>query len=202
MVGQRVTVPSANAGISTNELADVQEKLRRLITGVTPTFLLGAGCSVGAGLPLTAQLTDSVLADCNLSEESSSILTSVQAEFGNEAATTNAHIEDHLSELVDLHAIAKRREERNATTATVQVGSGSYTAGQLRKAIEEIKRAIVAIIGSDVAEAKLQTHRDFIAAVHRQIRQGRQNAGIPVNYLVLNYDTLLERLGLAESVLH
>ena len=72
-------------------------------------FLIGAGCSKCAGLPLTKELTEKVLANTDLDCTSKKILIAVKGIF---AEAAGAHIEDYLSEIVDLLAITDRRAER------------------------------------------------------------------------------------------
>lgn len=157
-----------------------------LLTQSGKAFLIGAGCSKCAGLPLMAELTAKTLASAKLSATTKTILTAIQGLF---AGAKTANIEDYLSELVDLVAIAERRGVRGATTHTAPLGRVDYTAKQLKDAVDEIKVAIAEVI--DVA-VEMDVHWKFIKAVHRPSRPGRTVAARPVDYLILNYDTLLE----------
>ena len=149
-------------------------------------FLIGAGCSRCAGLPLTNQLTDKVLEDDKFDSKSKEILLAVRSKF---EGGVDANIEDYLSEIVDLLAITERRAERGVEENTVVVSEATYTAEQLRNASHQIKRAIASAIDRKVSTS---THQRFVAAVHRPIRVGRQELSQPVDYLVLNYDTIIE----------
>ncbi len=149
-------------------------------------FLLGAGCSKCAGLPLTAELTAKTLASVRLDATTKTILTAIEALF---AGANAANIEDYLSELVDLVAIAERRGARGATTSTAPLNGVDYSAKQLKDAVDQIKEAIAEVIDIGV---NLEVHWKFIQAVHRPARPGRTVATRPVDYLVLNYDTLIE----------
>jgi hypothetical protein len=149
-------------------------------------FLLGAGCSKCAGLPLTAELTAKTLASARLDAITKTILTSIEGLFAGAKA---ANIEDYLSELVDLVAIAERRGARGATTSTAPLNGVDYSAKQLKDAADQIKEAIAEVI--DIA-VNLEVHWKFIQAVHRPARPGRTIATRSVDYLVLNYDTLIE----------
>ena len=150
------------------------------------TFLIGAGCSKCAGLPLTHELTEKVLDNAAIGCLSKEILIGVQERF---AEADQANIEDFLSEIVDLLAIADRRAERGVKVSDVFVGKSSYTAEQLRTASNQIKRAIASAIEMKV---NIVTHQEFVASVHRPVRVGRQGSSEPVDYLVLNYDTIIE----------
>ncbi len=150
------------------------------------SFLIGAGCSKCAGLPLTMELTDLILSCSDLDEVSKAILTSIKCEFSD---ATDAHIEDYLSEIVDLLAITNRRSERGVTTNNVNVGNSAYDATQLRSAINQIKQAIAKAVNKRV---DITIHRNFIASIHKPVRVGRPISSRPVDYLVLNYDTIIE----------
>lgn len=157
-----------------------------LLTQSGKAFLIGAGCSKCAGLPLTAELTTKTLASALLDATTKTILTAIEALF---AGAKTANIEDYLSELVDLVAIAERRGLRGATSDTIALNGSDYTAKQLKDAVEQIKRAIAEVINIDIT---MEVHWKFIQAVHRPSRPGRINLARPVDYLVLNYDTLIE----------
>ena len=101
----------------------------------------------------------------------------------------NSHIEDYLSELIDLLAIAERRSERGATQREIALDNKSYTADQLLDAAKQIKGAIACIIEKKIP---LQVHRAFVEAIHRPVRVGKASPGHTVDYLVLNYDTAFE----------
>ena len=149
-------------------------------------FLIGAGCSRCAGLPLTKQLTDKVLNESGIDCLSKRILEAVKDVF---AEATDANIEDYLSEIVDLLAIAERRAERGVKKNSIAVGDHQYTPDQLQDASNQIKRAIANTIDEKVF---ITVHQDFVTSVHQPVRIGRPRPRQPVDYLVLNYDTIIE----------
>ena len=157
-----------------------------LLTQSGKAFLIGAGCSKCAGLPLMAELTTKTLASGKLSATTKIILSAIQGRF---AGANAANIEDYLSELVDLVAIAERRGVRGATSHTAPLAGVDYTAKQLRDAVDEIKSAIAEVIDVPIS---MEVHWKFIQAIHRPSRPGRTVAARPVDYLLLNYDTLIE----------
>ena len=150
------------------------------------TFLLGAGCSKCAGLPLTSELTERVLCSSELDSVTKNILVAVREIFDQ---ACDANIEDYLSDIVDLLAITDRRAERGISASSISVGESRYEAHQLRNATYQIKRAIAAAVLDAVT---LDTHQQFITAVHQPARVGRATGFQPVDYLVLNYDTIIE----------
>ena len=147
-------------------------------------FLIGAGCSKCAGLPLTAELTAQVLPSDELDITSKEILEAIKDLFNG---ARNAHIEDYLSELIDLLAIAERRSERGANQCSITLNGKSYTTAQLLDATKRIKKAIVCVIKKKIS---LKTHQDFVTAIHRPIRVGKASPDYLIDYLVLNYDDL------------
>ena len=172
---------------SMESFAHAASDLRDLITSCDRLiFLLGAGCSKSAGLPLTRELTDEVLEHPSLNSTSKDILTDVQQVF---ADSEYSHIEDYLSEMVDLLAIANRRAARGVNSSAVSVGSTEYTADQLSSATNDIKHVIARIVGKQTPP---ETHRLFVSSVHEPLRVGRPSPVSPVDYLVLNYDTIIE----------
>jgi hypothetical protein len=179
-------MPDNLAPLKEPVFATALSELDDLLTQSCKAFLIGAGCSKCAGIPLTAELTAKTLASNHLDATTKTILIAIERLFSGAIA---ANIEDYLSEVVDMVAMAERRNSRCATTSTASLNGINYSAQQLKDAVDQIKRAIVAII--DV-EANLEVHWKFIQAVHRPIRPGRSTSRRAVDYLVLNYDTLIE----------
>jgi hypothetical protein len=178
--------PDDLSALKAKPFKDAVDKLEELMTQSGRAFLLGAGCSKCAGLPLTAQLTSEALASPKLDASNKEILKAIEANF---AGATFPNIEDYLSELVDLLAIADRRASRSATKQEIDLGGKTYSAKSLHDATEQIKRAIADVIDTPVS---IETHWDFVKAVHRPVRPGKAVGNHRVDYLVLNYDTLIE----------
>ena len=157
-------------------------------------FLLGAGCSCCAGLPLMTDLTTKCLDSAQLSSVSAVILKKIVSFFARDSQAgaslvPTANIEDYLSELVDSLAIAARRASKGAPTSDISIGDARYSPEQLMLSVEEIKRAIAGII--DIP-CPLDVHRKFVKAVHRPVRPGKSGTPPVVDYMMLNYDTLIE----------
>lgn len=185
-LASEVTQPDDLSPLKEPTFATALNDLDDLLTQSSKAFLIGAGCSKCAGLPLMAELTTKTLASAKLSATTKTILSAIQALFSGANA---ANIEDYLSELVDLVAIAERRGVRGATSHTAPLDGVDYTAKQLKDAVDEIKAAIAEVIDVSVS---MDVHWKFIQAVHRPSRPGRAVATRPVDYLLLNYDTLIE----------
>ena len=174
------------SAISEKPFNDAVITLEELLSQGGRAFLIGAGCSQCSGLPLTAQLTEVVLVSKELDDTSKAILTAIRDMFTGAA---DANIEDYLSELIDLLAIADRRTSRGSKNNMVTLGAGSYDGELLRKAADQIKKGIAGAIDKKVS---IETHRRFVRAVHRPLRPGKPTSGQTVDYIVLNYDTVLE----------
>lgn len=181
-----MTTPDDLSALRETPFADAVSKLEELLVQSGRAFLLGAGCSKCAGLPLTVELTETALSSDTLDATTKAILTAIREHFDG---ADEANIEDYLSELIDLLAIAERRDSRGAAQKEVPLGGASYTAVQLRNAADQIKRGIAGVIDCKVS---IETHQRFVRAVHRPIRPGKSTSGQAVDYLVLNYDTVLE----------
>ncbi len=176
-------------------ISDAIDKFEELVlnSGAARIFLIGAGCSYCAGLPLTMDLTSRVLENGQLNEATENILSNVKDSFDGGAGS---HIEDYLSEIIDLLAIAERRASRGVEDSTIPVGAAEFTVDQIREAVESIKRGIAISIDRPLT---IDTHRRFVAALHRPMRGDRRADRERVDYLVLNYDTAIEdALGLEE----
>ncbi|MEN8134100.1 MAG: SIR2 family protein [Thermodesulfobacteriota bacterium] len=179
---------------SSPDLKDVVQDMRELLSQSHLAFLLGAGCSKNAGLPLMHQLTEDVLGHENICTETKQLLDKIRELFsGAESAT----IEDYMSEIVDLLSIAERRTQRGATQSKVSVGGQEKDVSELQTALDEIKQVISSSIGDK--EVDVATHQKFVRAIHRSLQAGK--AGRGVDYFILNYDTLIEdALGLERVV--
>ncbi len=186
------------------------ENFRKLMQGDHKVFLFGAGTSKCAGLPLMRELTASVLNHHSLCTKTREILSEIKGKFepageNDENKTVSTNIEDYLSEMVDYLAIAERRERRGLGEASIIIKTTPYSMSQLNCAIEKIKQAIVTIIKGKYSSSesnehgaheddlnKLVDHRKFVRAIHNSNRPSVSDKHQCVDYICLNYDTLLE----------
>lgn len=181
-----MTSPDDLSVLGSKPFSEAVAKFEDLLVQNEKAFLIGAGCSRCAGLPLTSELTARVLDSDHLDASGKEMLGAVKSLF---AGAASAHIEDFLSELIDLLAIAERRAGRSVTKNSIALGAKEYAAEQLRSAVDQIKLAIAKVIETKVC---VDAHRSFVAAIHRPVRVGKVIPDRPVDYLVLNYDTALE----------
>ena len=179
---------------SSPELKDVVQDMRELLSQSRLAFLLGAGCSKKAGLPLMPELTKEVLEHDKIGEETKKLLDTVRKLF---SGAEDATIEDFMSEIVDLLSIAERRIQRGATQSKVSVGDQERSSAELQDALSEIKQAVSSSIGEKKVD--VTTHQQFVRAIHSSLQAGKAGRGI--DYFILNYDTLIEdALGLERVV--
>lgn len=166
--------------------ADSIGKFEELMSQKNRAFLLGAGCSKCAGLPLTFELTEAVLADKTVSTKSQNILAELKSLFKDSKTAT---IEDFMSELVDLLAIATRRDSHGVKNASIELGTKKFGLVEFENALSEIKESIARCI--EARKLKVEVHKTFVNAVHG-LRVGKGGSKTAVDYFVMNYDTLIE----------
>ena len=166
---------------------DSIEELVTLLSQSRRVFLIGAGCSKCAGLPLMNELTQEVLKEIPNTEKAHEILQSLIREFDGAEGCT---IEDYMSELVDHISIGTRRVFRASTKTYVEIGAKSYTVSDLKDALASIKQYIERVIVN--RPVNIQHHRNFVKAIHGRLQSGKSGAVQPVDYFTLNYDTLVE----------
>lgn len=163
------------------------EKVRKLLSQNRQAFLIGAGCSRCAGLPLMEELTNEVLEKLDNKGTTYNLVKLLQQNFGNSSGSS---IEDYMSELVDHIAIAKRRESRSGDVHKISMDGNEYSREDLDEALTDIKRVIAEVIGGN--DAKISVHRQFVRAIHQKLVSGKADYLLDVSYYILNYDTLFE----------
>lgn len=164
-------------------------ELKNLLSQSRQAFLIGAGCSKYAGLPLMGELTDEVLKEVADEDTTHTIVDGLRKNFGNSEVGT---IEDYMSELVDHISIAKRRGSRSkdAQKHKILIGGNEYSQEQLDGALTEIKGAIAKVI--EDKHTDISVHRQFVRAVHQKLSAGKASGFSNISYYILNYDTLFE----------
>jgi hypothetical protein len=125
------------SAFQTPEINGYLQELENLLTQCRVALLMGAGCSKCAGLPLMDELT--TIVQKKLTASSLDVLNAVLKGFTGSPRCT---IEDFMSEIVDLVAIAERRKLRNATSPTVDIAGKTFTSDTLGTALDDVKREI------------------------------------------------------------
>jgi len=162
-------------------------KIDEMLSQNKKLILIGAGCSVCSGLPMMEKLTDSVCNRETLHKQTYQLIELIRSNFHE----GHANIENYLSEMIDYLSIAVRRKSNCSSKSAVAINKKYFEEDDLRKAIEEIKTAIA--INIDRKQIDLVYHRNFVKAIHRETRPGKDLSNkSSVDYLCLNYDTLIE----------
>jgi len=133
------------------------------------------------------ELTSQVFDFLKTNKPATAILEALKFNFDG---ASNPNIEDYMSELVDLIAIAERREHRKSNATSITLGGQSYIQQDLLTAYSSIRQAIKDVLSRPTLE--LTHHRKFVTAVHGALQSGRSDRKAIVNYFTLNYDTLIE----------
>ena len=161
-----MTVCDDLSALEEKPFADAVVRFEELLAQSGRAFLIGAGCSKCAGLPLTAELTQEALNSAELDDTTKTVLAAIRDLF---VGAVDANIEDYLSELIDLLAIAERRTSRGAAQKNVTLGGVSYGEAELRTAADQIKRGIAGVIDQKVS---VETHQNFVRAVPSSATSG------------------------------
>lgn len=168
------------------------------LTSDRQAWLLGAGVSVGAGIPLMYPLTDYV--QTLIAEEHPDKLGLLVAI--RDQLPEDCHIEHILSQLGDLIAVAQR-----SRTASIAIGGENFNAETLRsvhntlllKVGYAVKYGYIPANNGQLEDrgrperpiVKVDDHRAFV----RQLFASRAKPGFlqaPISFFTTNYDTLIE----------
>ena len=177
-----------------NLIDEYYRKIPELFGQPKVSFLIGAGCSLCAGLPFMKTLTETVCNNLNPAQQDDeekkrayALLASIR---DNYKSLDNTSIEDFLSEIQDINAILQRQKQKGIENPEYQYNNEKYKPEHTYILLEEIKKNIKVILGQKVNTIKY--HRNFCKAIHSDLCRGRERVKHPVNYFLLNYDTLIE----------
>ena len=178
-----------------NEIERGLSQVDELLNIPDQYWLLGAGISKEAGLPLMKPLTDHI--EDLVVEDDLKMFTAVRRYLPD-----SANVEDILSHLGDLIAIAKRSQDDECT-----FNGDEYTVDELRNfhadILSKIRKILrfgykpatdgqVEVIGDkDNPIVHVQNHLNFVKALFDERRKGF-NRRPPIKFFTTNYDTLLE----------
>lgn len=176
---------------------DLLNQVDQHLSHANQAWLLGAGISKDAGLPLMVDLTAQVF-KMSAGNVHATVLNALKAEL-----PPAAHIEHMLSQLGDYMAIAKR-----IVTQTVNFAGQAHELSNLEAAHEAITGDIAevirwgyipanggaaAVVGSwDKPIVSVEHHFKFIQALFEKRQAGLREPRRPVHFFTTNYDTLLE----------
>lgn len=179
------------------ESDDRLEQVDRHFDSSNQAWLLGAGISVDAGLPLMGALTVRVR-ELAKGEPHEVLLEGLMKEL-----PADAHIEHVLSQLGDYSAIANR-----SAVSSVTIAGQTYGLDELREAHKAITQHVAdtirwgyipqqedkpAVIGTRCDPlAKIDDHAAFVHVLFEKRQAGLWDRRKPVHFFTTNYDTLLE----------
>ena len=159
------------------------DDIKDILSQGKTVFLIGAGCSKCVGLPLVCELGDKIQE--KIDTDNKKILSEIKKNFKSK---TKATIEDYMSEIVDFISILHRRNE-SGEKKEIKVGELEVSLKDLTNLLEKIKNLIANIIKDKQIDIKI--HRKFMRSLF-QSRKDRPDSHLPIDFFVLNYDTLLE----------
>lgn len=175
-------------------IKEYYKKIPDLLSQTKVSFLIGAGCSLCAGLPLMSKLTEEILNYFNTEEETQGFEKEIRKLLHTIKDTyptsSNISIEDYLSELQDINAILKRQTDKGVDKPQYNYAGDAYNYEHSEELLKSVKLKIKEILGKEITT--LQYHRDFCKAIHYDMSKGRNRTRGTVNYFILNYDTLIE----------
>ena len=175
-------------------IQEYYSKIPELLGQPRVSFLIGAGCSACAGLVFMSELTKKVCEKLNPSLTSDTdekiayqLLQDIRIKFDG---LDNVSIEDFLSEIQDIDAILQRQKLKGIDNPIYPSNGDKFGVLHSQLLLKRIKEEIRTILGSNITTIKY--HRNFCRAIHYNLTKGRTRTKHPVNYFILNYDTLFE----------
>jgi len=195
---------------------DLIDDLSKLFAHGQQMWLLGAGASFEANLPLVKGLTERVrlklanelfVGDDRPNATVSSVIEGLRADIGD-----TANIEDILDHLADHLSMAQRSVSKSASVNVLASEAEVRSERLSYEQLEFVRTRILKVIrdtlrwgyvhsdepdaireGSPDAPVLLIKHHDaFIGVLFNELRAGRQLRVQPIEFFTTNYDTLIE----------
>ena len=179
---------------------DGLRQLDRLLASTNQSWLLGAGISLNAGIPLMLSLTDHVFSEAEkaVSREQMQALKNVRSQLPKDS-----HIEHVLSQIGDYRAIADRSDDQN-----VRINESVLSVSELDSLHLQLLEWIAHTIrcgyrpktDNDPEEigtlnnriVTVDDHLNFVSALFIRSQAGVVERRRAVKLFTTNYDTLLE----------
>lgn len=179
---------------------DNLKQLDDLLAANNQSWLLGAGISLNAGIPLMGPLTSRVLAmvDQKAEDQTKRVLEAIRTELPE-----TSHIEHILSHLGDYATIAERSKDKKVTIGRVVLDTkalGELHSQILRWMAQTIRFGYVPACGEEPEKigtseepiVKVDAHKEFLSALFNRNQAGVAERRRAVGLFTINYDTLLE----------
>lgn len=186
----------------TDEAVDIAEQFEKHLNSPNQTWLLGAGISFNANIPLMYPLTERVLEKAKAHFAADGDATAV-LDFIQGDCAKDAHIETYLTHLSDIISLAERSHNKSFTLDGTAVGKSKLVEVHLRllELISEIVRWGYRAASGDeeMLEGKpgesivtSGEHEEFVKAIFGSNRAGLEDLRGAVELFTTNYDTLIE----------
>jgi hypothetical protein len=188
---------------------DIAEQFERHLNSPKQTWLLGAGISYPANIPLMYPLTHRVLELVRSQKFSEDTQALKVLDFIAGDCDESSHIEHYLTHIGDLISIAERsrtggieiNQERIAKEKLVEVHQAMIDdiASTVRWGFKSARKddtgqiieiAQIGTVGSPIVD--ISGHKKFVDAVFGKSRAGLDFVRTPVEFFTTNYDTLIE----------
>lgn len=182
---------------------DTAEQFEKALNSPKQTWLLCAGISYPANIPLMIPLTKRVLdlARTKKFHGNDEILTVIDAIEGD--IDEDAHIEIFLTHLADLISMSARARDNKAQVAANKVSFETLTAlhnGLLELISTTIRWGYCAawddnpeLVGtSEDPIVKIDEHLSFVDSIFQKNQAGLENIRGTIEFFTTNYDTLIE----------
>ncbi|MCW5625837.1 MAG: SIR2 family protein [Burkholderiales bacterium] len=176
---------------------DAIEQIEQHLMSPNQAWLLGAGISKNAGVPLMDPLTDRVRKKIVALEDK------LVLDVLFEELPVKSHVEHLLSHLGDYVALAERAKHDE-----IKIGASTVKTEALRHAHAEVVQSIAETVrwgyrpahdevpeqvgGPGQSIISIDEHRAFVQTLFRTTQAGLQERRGPVRLFTTNYDTLIE----------
>tara|TARA_R110002074_G_scaffold395587_2_gene584140 strand:- start:1788 stop:3008 length:1221 start_codon:yes stop_codon:yes gene_type:complete len=188
---------------------DIAEQFEKHLNSPKQTWLLGAGVSFPANIPLMYPLTTRVLELTKTKHFAKDAEALLVLDFITDDCGRNSHIEHHLTHLGDLISIAERSHTGGITIAGKQIAKEKLSEvhlaliGEIASTVRwGFKAAQTNAAGVVTQDAQIGTdgkpivdisgHQRFVDAIFGANRAGLDFVRTPVEFFTTNYDTLIE----------
>lgn len=186
----------------TDVAIDIAEQFEKHLNSPNQTWLLGAGISFNANIPLMYPLTDRVLERAKERFEDDDHANKV-LEFVQGDCSSDAHIETYLTHLSDVISMADRSQSSSFTINGTAVEKGKLVEVHLvlLELISEIVRwgyraptDTSAMLAGEPGKSIVTSaeHEEFVQAIFGSNRAGLEDLRGAVELFTTNYDTLIE----------
>ncbi len=189
---------------------DIAEQFEALLSSAKQSWLLGAGISFPANVPLMHALTDRVYHRALTENFSEDEVAKGVINFIKSQIAENDHIEVFLTQLGDFISLSERNRDSHACVGDARIHKSKLTRihieilGIIAETVRwgfkptsydadgttVIEPELAGIVGQSIVS--VDYHRNFIEALFGSRRAGLENLRGRLEFFTTNYDTLIE----------